>query len=111
MNDLTKKHCVPCKEGGEPLSEKKENELLKEVVNWTLVRDGTHKLTRQFKFKDFRESMAFVNKVADLVEEEGHHPDIKIVWNKVRLDLFTHAVGGLHENDFVMAAKINNMIQ
>ncbi len=108
--DLTKKHCVPCEEGGNPLPEEKENELIKEVPGWTLIRDGTNKITRLFKFKNFKESLAFVNKVGELAEEEGHHPDIKIVWNKVQLDLFTHAVGGLHENDFVMASKINNML-
>lgn len=106
-NDLTKKHCVPCEGGDPPLPDEKEDELIKEVQGWTLLRDGTHMLRKQFKFKDFRQSMAFVNKVADLAESEGHHPDIKIVWNRVNLDLFTHAVGGLSENDFIMAAKIN----
>ncbi len=93
------------------MSQEKEDELIKEVPGWTLIRDGTHKLTRLFKFKNFKESLAFVNKVGELAEEEGHHPDIKIVWNKVQLDLFTHAVGGLHENDFIMASKVNNMVQ
>ncbi|HKC14698.1 MAG TPA: 4a-hydroxytetrahydrobiopterin dehydratase [Patescibacteria group bacterium] len=108
--DLTQKHCVPCEEGGDPLPDSKEDELKKEIPDWILLRDGTHMLRRQFKFKDFKEAMAFVNKVADLAEEEGHHPDIKIVWNKVALDLFTHAVGGLHENDFIMASKINKLV-
>lgn len=76
---------------------------------WILVRDGTHKITRQFKFKDFKQALIFVNKVADLANSEDHHPDIKIVYNKVQLDLFTHAVGGLSENDFIMAAKINKL--
>ncbi len=111
--DLTQKHCVPCEGGTPPLPDEKENKLIKEledpvrVQDWILVRDGTHKLTRQFKFKNFKEAIAFVNKVADLAEAEGHHPDIKIVYNKVQLDLFTHAVGGLSENDFIMASKIN----
>jgi 4a-hydroxytetrahydrobiopterin dehydratase len=108
-NDLTKKHCVPCEGGDPPLPDEKEDELLKQVQDWSLLRDGTHMLRKQFKFKNFKESMAFVNKVADLAEGEGHHPDIKIVWNKVNLDLFTHAVGGLSENDFIMAAKINKL--
>src|SRR5258708_4044449 len=108
--NLSNKHCVPCEEGGDPISEYKENELIKEAPEWTLVRDGTHKITRLFKFKNFKEAMEFVNKVAKLAEQEGHHPDIKIVWNKVVLDLFTHAVGGLHENYFVMAAKINTLV-
>ena len=113
--DLTKKHCVPCEGGTPPLSEEKENEMLKQVQHdkdgsgWLLFRDGTHRLARQFKFKNFREAMGFVNKVAEIAEDEGHHPDIKIVYNKVSLELFTHAVGGLSENDFIMAAKINSI--
>lgn len=107
--DLINKHCVPCEGGDPPLSDEKENELISQVQEWSLLRDGAHKLTRQFKFKNFKESIVFVNKIADLAEEEGHHPDIKIVWNKVQLDLFTHAVGGLSENDFIMAAKIDRI--
>lgn len=107
--DLTKKHCVPCEGGDPPLPDEKEDEFIKQVQDWILLRDGTHKITKQFKFKNFKESMDFVNKVADLAESEGHHPDIKIVWNKVQLDLFTHAVGGLSENDFIMAAKIDKL--
>ncbi len=122
--DLTKKHCVPCEGGTLPLPDEKEDELIKsirqaqypeftegQVPSWILTRDGTHKITRQFKFEDFKKAMAFVNKVAELAESEGHHPDIKIVYNKVSLDLFTHAVGGLSENDFIMAAKINALLK
>ncbi len=108
--DLNQKHCVPCEEGGDPLSEVKEEELKKEIPDWILLRDGTHMLRRQFKFKDFKEAMAFVNKVAEIAEKEGHHPDIYIFYNKVQIDLFTHAVGGLHENDFIMASKINKLM-
>lgn len=107
--DLTKKHCVPCEGGTPPLSDGKENELIRQTPGWILLRDGTHKITRQFKFKDFKQTMFFVNKVADLAEDEGHHPDIKIVYNRVGLNLFTHAVRGLSENDFIMAAKINQV--
>lgn len=109
--DLAKKHCIPCEGGTPPLSDEKEDEMLKLVKGWMLVRDGTHKITRQFKFKNFKEAIAFVNKVADLAQREGHHPDIKIVYNKVSLDLFTHAVGGLSENDFIMASKINKLLE
>lgn len=107
--DLTEKHCVPCEGGTPPLPDSKEDTLIKETQGWILIRDGVHKITRQFKFKDFLEAMEFVNKVADLAQLEDHHPDIKIVYNKVQLDLFTHAVGGLSENDFIMAAKINKI--
>ncbi|MBI2614059.1 MAG: 4a-hydroxytetrahydrobiopterin dehydratase [Candidatus Levybacteria bacterium] len=107
--DLTKKHCVPCEGGTPPLSNEKEDEMLKLIQGWMLVRKGTHKITRQFKFKDFKKAMEFVNKIAALAENEGHHPDIKIVYNKVQLGLFTHSVGGLSENDFIMASKINEL--
>lgn len=107
--NLTKKHCIPCEEGGTPMSEEDENKYIKQVPSWILTRDGIHKITKQFKFKNFREAIAFVNKVGALAESEGHHPDIKIVYNKVRLDLFTHAVDGLSENDFIMASKINKL--
>lgn len=107
--DLAKKHCVPCEEGGAPMFNEKEDEMLKQVQGWILVRDGTHKITKQFKFEDFKKAMEFVSKIADLAESQGHHPDIKIVYNKVGLDLFTHAVGGLSQNDFIMASKIDKL--
>lgn len=82
---------------------------LDQVPNWQLVEDKVMKINREFRFRNFKESMTFVNRVAILAEEEGHHPDIYIFYNKVRLELFTHAAGGLSENDFIMAAKINQI--
>lgn len=82
---------------------------LDQVPNWQLVGDKIMKIKREFRFRNFKESMTFVNRVAILAEEEGHHPDIYIFYNKVRLELFTHAAGGLSENDFIMAAKINQI--
>ena len=107
--DLAKKHCVSCEGGTPSLPNEKEDELIKQTPDWTLLRDGTHRIHRMFTFKNFKEAISFVNKIAELAESEGHHPDIKIVYSKVQLDLFTHAVGGLSENDFIMAAKINNV--
>lgn len=109
--DLTQKHCVPCEGGTPPVSDQKEDELLKQTPGWLLLRDGTHRLRRQFTFKDFKEAIQFVNKVAELAESEGHHPDITIFYNKVQLDLFTHAVGRLSDNDFIMAAKVNKLLE
>ncbi len=80
--------------------------LLKETPNWVLATDAK-KISREFQFKDFQEAMAFINKAAVLAENEGHHPDIHIFYNRVKLELSTHAVGGLSENDFILAAKIN----
>lgn len=100
---------MPCERGDPPVSSEREDELKKHIPNWVLLRDGTHKLRRQFTFKNFIEAMVFVNKVADVAESEGHHPDMYIFYNKVQIDLFTHAVGGLSENDFIMAAKIDEV--
>lgn len=82
-------------------------EFAKNVPAWKII--DNKKLSREFKFKDFKEAMAFVNHVADIAESEGHHPDIYIFYNLVRLELSTHAVGGLSENDFILAAKIDTL--
>lgn len=107
--DISQKHCVPCEGGTPPLTDIEEDNLINEVPNWVLLRnDGqtiVHKLRRQFTLKSFREAIEFVDKIAVIAEQEGHHPDIYIFYNKVQLELFTHAVGGLSENDFIMAAK------
>ncbi|MFX0007323.1 MAG: 4a-hydroxytetrahydrobiopterin dehydratase [Promethearchaeota archaeon] len=92
-----------------PLTEDKENIYLHNVEGWSLIRENIHRIKREFVFKDFEEAMRFVNKVADTAEDEGHHPDINIYYNKVILELYTHAINGLHLNDFVMAAKINEI--
>lgn len=105
--DLTKKKCVPCEGGTPPLINQKEDELLKQTSGWELLREETHKIRRKFKFKDFKEAMAFVNKVAKIAEKEDHHPNIKINYSRVELELYTHSIGGLSENDFIVAAKIN----
>lgn len=112
--DLSTKHCIPC-EGGDPaLPDEKEDELKENIPNWLLLRnDGqtvVHKLRRQFSFRDFKEAITFVNKIAEIAENEGHHPDIYIFYNKVQIELFTHAVGGLSENDFIMASKIDRLV-
>lgn len=106
MDDLATKKCVPCEIGTPPMPEDEARKLLPKIPGWNL--EG-NKLNRKFQFKDFKQSMIFVNKVADIAEQEGHHPDILIVWNKLTLTLFTHAAKGLTENDFVMAAKINQI--
>lgn len=114
MSDLTQKHCVPCEGGTPPLTDAQEDTLKEQTPNWILMRGDqnivVHKIRRQFTFKTFKDAISFVNKVADLAETEGHHPDIYVFYNKVQLELFTHAVGGLSENDFIMAAKINSLI-
>jgi 4a-hydroxytetrahydrobiopterin dehydratase len=105
--DLTKKHCVPCEIGTQPFDLETINGLLPVVPEWKL--EDTKIIKRGFRFKDFVEAMKFVNKVADIAESEGHHPDIFISYNYVRIMLTTHNIGGLSENDFIMAAKINEL--
>lgn len=109
ISDLLNKKCVPCEGGIPPLSEEKENKHMKEVEGWSLIREGIHRIRKEFYLEDFKEAMNFVNNVADLAEEEGHHPDIYIYYDEVVLELHTHAIQGLHLNDFIMAAKINEM--
>jgi 4a-hydroxytetrahydrobiopterin dehydratase len=106
--DLSKKKCAACEGGIPPLNERQVARYHAEVPEWTVTQDK--KISRTFTFADFAGAMEFVNKVAALAEEEGHHPDISISWNKVVLALTTHAIGGLSENDFIVAAKINRVI-
>jgi 4a-hydroxytetrahydrobiopterin dehydratase len=109
---LAAKHCVPCEAGTPPLDIHRARELMGQVPGWELKEPGEGEagvpmLIRRFKFKDFAGAMEFVNEVAGLAESEGHHPDIHIAWNRVRLELTTHAIKGLSDNDFVLAAKVN----
>ena len=106
MSELTQMHCVPCEKGTPPLTADEVQRLAANISGWDVTEEI---LTRGFRFRNFREAMAFVNRVADLAEEEGHHPDIHISWNRVRLELTTHAIKGLSENDFIMAAKVNEL--
>src|SRR3989344_3754785 len=106
MKELLKKKCVPCEAGAEPFTEKQAKDYLAEMNDWTLD-ENYKKISKEYKFKDFIGAMNFVQKVADLAESEGHHPDIHIHYNRVMLDLWTHAIGGLSENDFILAAKID----
>ncbi len=106
-SDLKAQHCEPCEGGTAPMSLEEAKLYVDAVPSWKLGAGDPPKLTRSYKFKDFEQSMAFVNEIATIAEAEGHHPDIYISWNRVRLELVTHAIGGLSMNDFIMAAKIN----
>lgn len=105
--ELHKKNCVPCDGIGSRMPPKEVRDWLYHTPGWLVEGE---KIVKEAKFKDFAEAMKFVNRVADLAEHEGHHPDLHIHWNTVRIELWTHAVGGLSENDFVMAAKINKIL-
>ena len=103
---LTQKRCIPCEEGIDPMEKTAIQFALKEVPNWELVEDGTAIQTKKL-FKNFIEALDYVNQVGELAELENHHPDIQLGWGYVTLTLQTHSIGGLHENDFIMAAKID----
>lgn len=107
--DLASRKCAPCKEGTAALSEDAARGLLASVPLWSL-RERVTRLSRLFEFKDFLQAMEFVNRVAEVAETAGHHPDIAIHWNKVDLVLWTHTIGGLHENDFIVAATIDRLL-
>jgi 4a-hydroxytetrahydrobiopterin dehydratase len=102
--DLATKKCLAC-EGGVPrLAEEELGRLLKQVPKWERRGD---KVVREFRFANFVEAMAFVNRMADVAEAEGHHPDFCVHYRQVEVSIWTHAVGGLTENDFILAAKID----
>ncbi|HMF09665.1 MAG TPA: 4a-hydroxytetrahydrobiopterin dehydratase [Thermoanaerobaculia bacterium] len=109
MEGLAAKSCVPCRGGIPPLTAEAARELGAGAPLWRLEQNAT-RLERRFEFRDFVEAMKFVNRVADLAEQQGHHPDFAIHWNKVDLTLWTHKIGGLHENDFILAAKIDRLL-
>jgi 4a-hydroxytetrahydrobiopterin dehydratase len=107
LNDLLKKKCKPCEDKSiKPFSREEAQDYVDENPDWILDKDAK-KISKEFKFVDFIGAINFVNLVADIAEEEGHHPDIHIDYNKVTLELSTHAIGGLSENDFILAAKID----
>jgi 4a-hydroxytetrahydrobiopterin dehydratase len=108
MTSLADKECVPCKGGVAPLKGPALEKLAEQLGNGWQVKDE-HQLEREFKFKDFREALNFTNKVGELAEAQGHHPDIYLTWGEVKLTLFTHKVDGLTESDFVFAAKVNRL--
>ena len=106
MTELAKKKCVPCEDKTGQLDPRKSLTLLEELDRWKIVDDKFIEKTLQFK--DFATTLSFVNKVGEIAEKENHHPDIAIFsWNKVKFTLSTHSIGGLSENDFILAAKID----
>ena len=104
MSDLASRSCEPCKSGVPPLTPAKIGPLLAQVDSaWEAVDD--HHLRRPYEFPNFRDALAFTNRVGEMAEEQGHHPDIHLAWGKVGIEIWTHKINGLHESDFVFAAK------
>ena len=110
MNDLSEMKCVPCKGDVPALSDAEIAELKPQIPEWSIIkRDGMKRLERIFKFPDFAAALAFTNQVGQIAEAEDHHPAILTEWGRVTVTWWTHAIQGLHQNDFIMAAKTDEV--
>lgn len=107
--NLTAKRCLPCEGGMRPLDAERVAELLAQVPGWEVVEDG-RRIQRRFKFKGFYRTMAFINAMAWVANEEGHHPDFEAGYNFCLVTFTTHAIDGLSDNDFICAAKVNALL-
>ena len=105
--ELAQKHCVPCEGGTPPLTQAQVEPLLAQLDGWAVVEGK--QIAKSYRFKNFVEAVDYVNKITPVAEAEGHHPDLLVRWGEVRIELWTHAIGGLSENDFIMAAKIDQV--
>jgi 4a-hydroxytetrahydrobiopterin dehydratase len=106
--NLTKKHCVPCERGASPMGKSEAERYLARVPGWKLAENG-RAIERAFSLPDFKSALAFANRIGDIAEAENHHPELTLSWGEVRVSLTTHAIGGLSENDFILAAKIQQL--
>lgn len=107
MTDLASKTCVPCRGGTPPLKGEELDDLRRQIPGWEVVEE--HHLRRRFRFKNFREALDFVNRVGELAEEQGHHPDVGFGWGYAEVTVYTHKIDGLTESDFILAAKISEL--
>ena len=105
VSELAAKTCIPCRGGVPPLKGPELEGLNRQVPGWNVVEE--HHLEKTFRFPDFRSALEFVNRVGNLAEEQGHHPDIFLAWGKVGVKIWTHKIDGLTESDFILAAKID----
>jgi 4a-hydroxytetrahydrobiopterin dehydratase len=108
-SDLAAKECVPCKGGIPPLKGRALRTLLKAVNNgWQVIEE--HHLEKEYKFDDFRQALDFTNRVGEMAEQQGHHPDIYLAWGKVKVSIWTHKIDGLVESDFIFAARTDQLL-
>jgi len=107
MSELAERQCVPCRGGVPPMKGDEITEMSSQLPDWQVVNE--HHLQRNYRFKDFKETLDFVNRVGELAEEQGHHPDICFGWGKADITIWTHKIDGLTESDFVLAAKIDKL--
>jgi 4a-hydroxytetrahydrobiopterin dehydratase len=105
MSELASRDCVPCRGGVPPLAGEEIKKLQSKVEGWGVVNE--HHLRKEYKFEDFKEAQSFVNRVGQLAEEQGHHPDICFGWGRAEITIWTHKIDGLTESDFILAAKID----
>jgi len=107
MSDLASKQCVPCRGGVPPLQPKQIRDLLAQVDGWKAVDD--HHIEKSYVFSDFKTALEFVNRIGELAEDQGHHPDLLLSWGRVRVEIWTHKIDGLTESDFILAAKTDRL--
>ncbi|RZQ56743.1 4a-hydroxytetrahydrobiopterin dehydratase [Pseudidiomarina tainanensis] len=111
MSELKQQTCEACNADAPKVSDAELAELIREIPEWTpVVRDGVMQLEREFKFKNFKLALAFTNKVGEIAEAEFHHPTLVTEWGKVTVTWWTHAINGLHKNDFIMAARTDAVL-
>ena len=109
MSDLASSTCEACRIDAPIVSDDEASLLIKEIEGWDLIHDGIKKLKKEFSFSNYSDSVDFSNKVADMAEQEDHHPQIILEWGKVTVIWWSHKIKGLHKNDFICAAKTNNI--
>jgi 4a-hydroxytetrahydrobiopterin dehydratase len=107
---LAERHCVDCKPGTPTLAPQEVDDLLQQLMDWSVAESGGHlQLTKTYRFNGFMPGVELLNRIARIAEAEGHHPDLRLSYGLLRVDLWTHAAGGLTQNDFVLAAKIDQI--
>ena len=110
MHELTAEKCEACRVGAPQVTDAEVAELKPQIPDWNMLEiDGIKRLQRSFRFSDFAQALEFTNKIGNLAEEEGHHPDLLTEWGRVTVTWWTHKIRGLHRNDFVMAAKTDEI--
>lgn len=111
MTELSQASCQACRIDAPKVNDAEASELLAQIPDWSLINvDGINQLQRQYKFKNFVAAMAFANRLAEIAEEEGHHPGILVEWGRVTVTWWSHSIKGLHNNDFIMAAKTDTLL-
>ena len=106
--ELADRQCVPCRGGVPPLEGEKLAGFARQVPGWQVIEG--HHIERRYEFPDFAKALAFVNRIGEVAEQQGHHPDLFLTWGEVKVKLFTHKIDGLSESDFILAAKIDRLL-